>query len=89
MQLGAIFRSARLRKGYTQQELADKLSRSRTSITKMESDEQKITLEDAISWAKHTNANDMLIAAILTIDPAHVTILLEQLGQHVAAILLI
>ncbi|MEG0471303.1 MAG: helix-turn-helix transcriptional regulator [Solibacillus sp.] len=52
---GTNLRGFRERAGLTQQQLADKIFKSRTAISKIENDEQEITLSTFKDWALATN----------------------------------
>lgn len=53
---GGHLRTFREQAGLTQQQLADKLFKSRTAISKMENDEQEITLGTFKDWVLATNS---------------------------------
>lgn len=61
---GGDLRAFRERAGLTQQQLADKIFKSRTAISKMENDEQEITLSTFKDWVLATNS-EMQAAIIL------------------------
>ncbi|SES03225.1 helix-turn-helix domain-containing protein [Salipaludibacillus aurantiacus] len=81
MDLGAVLKAARERRGYTQEQLADRLNRSRTCITKFERNSKEISWKEAIRWGQVTNAQDLLIAAMVATDPIQITQIIEQINQ--------
>lgn len=64
MNLGAILRAARERKGLSQEKLAEKLHRSRSCISKFETNQKTIDVPTFIFWMNTTNAKDIMIAAL-------------------------
>ena len=52
---GQHLKAFREQAGLTQQQLADKIFKSRTAISKMENDEQEITLGTFKDWVMATN----------------------------------
>jgi transcriptional regulator with XRE-family HTH domain len=83
---GAVLKTARKREGLTQDELADKLHLTKSCISKFEHNVKEAKISTFINWMKHTNAQDLLIAAMLQIDPGQVTQMLELIGQYVTFI---
>lgn len=73
MNIGAVLRTARKRKGLSQEELAEKLNRARSCISKFETNQKVIDVPTFIQWAKYTNAQDIMIAALLGLDPLTIT----------------
>ncbi|MGJ9384289.1 helix-turn-helix domain-containing protein [Salipaludibacillus sp. CF4.18] len=86
MDLGAVLRAARERNGLSQEELANKLNRSRTCITKFENNVKEIKWSEAIKWGRLTNAQDLIIGAMLAVDPVKVAHLIETLTPYVGFI---
>lgn len=68
MDFGSPMKQARQRAGYTQEYMAIKMHRSRSSIVKMERNQQAIEVNDFVRWMKLTNAQDLMIAATLGMD---------------------
>ncbi len=69
MNLGVVLKAARKRKGLSQEALAERLYLPRSTISKLENDRQVIDVPTFIQWAKHTNAQDIMIATLIGIDP--------------------
>ncbi|WP_416149459.1 helix-turn-helix domain-containing protein [Salipaludibacillus sp. HK11] len=88
MDLGAVLRAARERTGLSQEELAEKLNRSRTCITKFENNIKEIKWSEAIKWGRLTNGQDIIIAAMLAVDPVQVASVIDQLTPFIGTILL-
>ncbi|MGJ9460322.1 helix-turn-helix domain-containing protein [Oceanobacillus sp. CF4.6] len=79
MEFGAVLRRMRKGAGKSQLELSEELHIARSNVSKLESDKMKLTLEDAIKWAKQTDSQDMLVALIINVDVATVADMLTQL----------
>jgi transcriptional regulator with XRE-family HTH domain len=67
---GAILRTCRERAGLTQQEMADKLHRSRSCISKLESDKKSLDVGTLIRWADTTSSREVVCSLIYGIDPS-------------------
>lgn len=88
MEIHKILRKARNRAGISQMEMGSILGYSRTYITKMESGTRRLAWEDVVQWMKHTNANDLLIAATLAIDPVAAANLLQEVSRVIGLIVM-
>src|SRR5690625_7801892 len=55
---GTLLRKMRLKRGFTQDDLAERLNISRTNISKMENGKQGIQVEDFFAWVKSTNRSE-------------------------------
>lgn len=64
MEYGKVLKGFREKAGYTQQELADLLNRSRSCISKFESNSKLMDIETFRTWARVTNS-EVQAAAIL------------------------
>lgn len=69
MDLGALLKAARKRKGLSQEELAQMIHRSRSCISKFENNQKVIDAPTLFQVANVTGAHDLIIAAMLSIDP--------------------
>lgn len=85
--IGAVLRTARKRSGLTQEELAARLHRSNSCISKYESNSLTIDVPTFVKWAKLTNAQDLLIAAMLSVDPSVVAEGLRVMSQLIGGII--
>ncbi len=59
---------------------------TQTHISRLENGSRRVTWDDAVNWAKQTNANDLLIAAMIGADVANVqqiTEFISQLSQYI------
>lgn len=65
---GTLLRKMRLKRGFTQDDLAERLNISRTNISKMENGKQGIQVEDFFAWVKSTNGQELLIAFLHNTD---------------------
>ena len=83
MNLGALLRAARERNGLSQEELALKLHRSRSCISKFENNQKIIDVPTFVNWMNSTSAKDIMIAALSGVDPMVVMKSLEMIPQLV------
>ncbi|WP_078597144.1 helix-turn-helix domain-containing protein [Evansella clarkii] len=81
MDVGAVLKAARKRKGLSQELLAEKLYMPRSTISKLENNKQIIDVPTFVQWAKHTNAQDIMIATLIGIDPNTITQGLEMIAR--------
>ncbi|MED0670589.1 helix-turn-helix transcriptional regulator [Aneurinibacillus aneurinilyticus] len=68
MKFGAILQACRERAGLSQEQLAEKLHRSRSCISKIENDKRLLDAETLIEWGKITQANEVVIAFLYGMD---------------------
>ncbi|QJD87880.1 helix-turn-helix domain-containing protein [Cohnella herbarum] len=80
MKLGAILTAMRERAGFSQEELAAKLNRSRSSVTKLENNKQTLDVTTLVQWSKETSSQEVVVAFLCGMDG--ITIM-QQLFQNV------
>lgn len=68
MKVGSILKACRERQGYSQEELAKKLNRSRSCISKFENDLKTLDLQTFMQWMEITNAKEVMIAFFCGMD---------------------
>lgn len=68
MKLGAILQVCRERAGLTQEQLAEKLHRSPSCISKMENDKKLPDIFTFVEWGKITQTNEVVIAVLYGMD---------------------
>lgn len=68
MKFGAILQACRERAGLSQEEIAEKLHRSRSCISKFENDKKTLDAQTLIEWAKATQANEVVVAFLYGMD---------------------
>lgn len=68
MDYGQILKGFREAAGYTQQELADLLNRSRSCISKFESNRKLMDIETFKNWAQVTNSEIQAAAVLFGTD---------------------
>lgn len=68
MEYGAILRACRIRKGLSQEELADKLFINQSDVSKYENGVKEPSMSMFQDWAMHTQAQEVLIAFIVGMD---------------------
>lgn len=69
MTFGAVLKACRERAGLTQEEIAVKLHRSRSCISKFESDKKTLDVTTLIRWTDVTSAKDVACAIVTGMDP--------------------
>ena len=68
MSFGTILEKVRLEAGLSQEQLAKKTFMSRSTVSRLENDKLKLTVQDAISWGQATNATEVIAALICGVD---------------------
>lgn len=68
MKLGAILQACRERAGLTQEEMADRLNRSQSCVSKFEKDRKMPDLPTLIHWLNITNTKEVLVAYLCGMD---------------------
>ncbi len=68
MKFGAILQACRERAGLTQEEIAEKLHRSRSCISKLENDRKTLDVPTLIQWAEATQAKEVVVAFLYGMD---------------------
>ncbi|GED17210.1 MULTISPECIES: helix-turn-helix domain-containing protein [Aneurinibacillus] len=68
MRFGAILQACRERAGYTQEQMAELINRSRSCISKLENDRKTLDAQTLIEWAKATQANEVVVAFLYGMD---------------------
>lgn len=69
MNFGAILRACREHAGLTQEEIADKLHRSRSCISKLETDKKTLDVATLIQWVDVTASKEIMVAMLCGVDP--------------------
>jgi transcriptional regulator with XRE-family HTH domain len=68
MKFGAILQACRERAGLTQEQMAEKLYRSPSCISKFENDKKTLDAQTLIEWGKITQANEVVVAFLYGMD---------------------
>jgi len=68
MQFGGVFRALRQRKGWSQEEMADKLYVSQSDISKFENDKMLPDIPTFLRIAQVTQAQEVIIAFLYGMD---------------------
>ncbi|WP_236338539.1 helix-turn-helix domain-containing protein [Paenibacillus plantiphilus] len=68
MKFGAILQACRERAGLSQEQLAEKLNRSRSCISKIEGDKKTLDAETLIKWTDLTNAREVAVSFFCGMD---------------------
>lgn len=68
MKFGAIMQACRERAKLTQEQMAERLNRPRSCISKFENDHKVPDMPTMISWAEVTNSKDVLVAFFCGMD---------------------
>ncbi|QKS70218.1 helix-turn-helix transcriptional regulator [Paenalkalicoccus suaedae] len=82
-------KEARKRAGFTQEYMASLMHRSRSSVVKMERDQQAIEVNDFVRWMKLTNAQDLMVAATLGMDITTLQPVIEVLSKLVTGLIIL
>jgi len=78
MKVGALLRACRERAGLSQEELAHRLNRSQSCISRMEKDRMLPDIATFVQWLNVTNAQEVAVAFLYGMDG--ITILQKFLG---------
>lgn len=76
IKVGALLRACRERAGLSQEELAHRLNRSQSCISKFETDSKVPDIFTFVQWIQATNAQEVAIAFLYGLDGINV---LQQL----------
>jgi transcriptional regulator with XRE-family HTH domain len=68
LKYGAALKACRDRIGMSQEQLADKLKLSRSTVSKLENDQQELSVRTLSEWVEVTNAKEVLVAFICGMD---------------------
>lgn len=68
MKYGAILRACRDRVGMSQEDMALRLHTSRSAVSKLENDQQEITLRTVIQWIEVTGTKEVLVSFLCGMD---------------------
>lgn len=79
MTFGTVLQKVRVEAGLSQEEMADKMFISRSTVSRLENDRLKLTVQDAISWGRVTNTTDIMAAMLCGVDLAALTQLITTL----------
>ncbi|KOP68934.1 XRE family transcriptional regulator [Bacillus sp. FJAT-18019] len=66
--LGVIVKALRTRKGWSQEELAEKVHMSRSAISKLETDQQTLDVPTLVRLVQVTNAPEVAVAILCGMD---------------------
>lgn len=68
MKYGAILRACRDRIGLSQEEMALKLHTSRSAVSKLENDQQELSVRTLAQWVEVTGAKEVMVAFLCGMD---------------------
>jgi len=68
MKIGALLQTCRTRAGLSQEEMADKLHRSQSCISKIEKDKKTVDVQTFVEWLKITQAQEVAVAFLYGMD---------------------
>jgi transcriptional regulator with XRE-family HTH domain len=68
MGIGAIMKGCRLRKRFSQEQMAFELNLDQATISRIENDRQEPSLSIVTEWAKVTQSNEVLVAYLFGVD---------------------
>ncbi|MBW8350738.1 helix-turn-helix domain-containing protein [Bacillus sp. IITD106] len=70
MNLGAVLKKARITAGLSQEELALRIFLPRSTVSKLENNKMVLKAEDLIRWCQITQAQELMVALLIGVDPA-------------------
>lgn len=79
LKFGAVLKKLRVRAGLSQEELAEKIFLSRSTVSRLENDKLKLTVEDAIRWGQATQASEVMAAILCGIDITQIMQIISSL----------
>lgn len=68
LKFGAILQACRERAGLSQEELAEKLHRSQSCISKFEKDKKTLDVHTLMQWVDATAAKEVMVAFVCGVD---------------------
>lgn len=68
MKFGVIVKALRTRKGWSQEELAEKVHMSRSAISKLENDQQTLDVPTLMRLVQATNAPEVAVSILCGMD---------------------
>ena len=77
---GNVLKKLRLKAGFSQEEMAEKMFVSRSTVSRLENNRLKLTVEDAVRWGQVTQAPEVIAAMLCGIDIAQVLQLISSLS---------
>ncbi|MCJ8008936.1 helix-turn-helix domain-containing protein [Lederbergia wuyishanensis] len=69
MNLGAVLKKARITAGLSQEEMALRMFIPRSTVSRLENDKTILKADDLIRWCHITQAQEMLVALLVGVDP--------------------
>jgi len=66
--VGSLLRRSRMKRGFTQPQLAEKLGLSASTVSRMEKGRIGVQVNDLLNWIKVTNGQELLIAFLCNAD---------------------
>lgn len=70
MKFGAVLREMRLRAGFSQEVMAEKLFISHSNVSRLENNKIELSVETAIRWGQVTHSTEVIAAMLCGIDIA-------------------
>ncbi|XGA14601.1 helix-turn-helix transcriptional regulator [Paenibacillus thiaminolyticus] len=68
LKFGVIIKALRTRKGWSQEELAEKVHMSRSAISKLENDQQTLDVPTLMRMVQATNAPEVAVSILYGMD---------------------
>lgn len=65
---GKVLRLARIKKGLSQEELAEQIGLPRSTVSRLENNKLELKVFDAVEWGRATNSMEMIAAVLCGID---------------------
>ena len=79
MTYGSVLKNVRLKAGISQEIMAEKMFISRSTVSRLENDRLKLTVEDAVRWGQVTQATEVVAALLCGVDLVLISQLITSL----------
>lgn len=80
MKLGSIMRACRERAGFSQEELAHRLNRDPSGISRLESGKQSPDMNTVMDWAKVTDTVEVFVAYMYGAEALNTICKINEVG---------
>ncbi|QKS71940.1 helix-turn-helix domain-containing protein [Paenalkalicoccus suaedae] len=84
MQFGSLLRKTRKASGFSQEEVAEKLLVSRSTVSRLENDEIELKAVDLIRWFQVTQAPEITVALLVGLDVSAIQQIVSSLTQIIS-----
>lgn len=85
---GDVLKKLRLKAGFSQEEMAERMFISRSNVSRLENNRLKLTVEDAVRWGQVTQAPEVIAAMLCGIDITQVMQLISTISTLIGGLAL-